>query len=164
MIAAKQICLIAAMDRNRGIGMNGQLPWHLPDDLKQFKAVTMGKPLIMGRKTFAAIGRPLPGRQNIVISRDPEFSAEGVSVCNSLDQAVAVAEGDSLMVAGGGMIYLLAMPYADKMILTLVDCEVAADTWFPEWQPDEWVTISEIRVPADEINPYSFRMLELRRL
>lgn len=160
----KQITLVAAMGRNNAIGMNGAMPWHLPGELQHFKAVTMGKPIVMGRKTFDSIGRPLPGRQNIVISRNQDYSADGVECCGSLQQAMAIAGGKEIMIIGGGQLYRQALPMATRMLLTLVDCSPAADTFFPEWEAGEWHEISRECKPADEKNKYACEIVELRRI
>ena len=129
----KTLTLIAAMGKNRAIGLDGRMPWHLPAELQHFKKTTMGKTIVMGRKTWQAIGRPLPGRQNIVVSRNPGFLAEGADLAASVDDAVAMSESDEVMIIGGGQLYALALPSATRMVLTLIDIEPEADTWFPEW-------------------------------
>ena len=138
------VSLIVAVSRNGVIGLDNQLPWHLPEDLKYFKSVTMGKPLIMGRKTFESIGRPLPGRTNIVITRDSGWHAEGVEVAQTLLQAMtlarlacAQAELNEIMVIGGEQIYRLALPVADRLYLTEVQAEVEGDAFFPAYDPDQ---------------------------
>ena len=138
MNRGKKVTLIAAMARNRAIGLDGEMPWHLPAELKHFKESTMGKPIVMGRKTWESIGRVLPGRQNIVVTRNPSFKAPGCTLAGSLDQAMDLAQGEEIMIIGGGQLYQLAMAVADRMILTRVDCEPEADTWFPDWQPQDW--------------------------
>lgn len=160
----KILTLIAAMGKNRAIGMAGSMPWHLPAELQHFKQATMGKSIVMGRKTWQAIGRPLPGRQNIVVSRNPVYLARGVDLAGSLDEAVGMSESDEIMVIGGGQLYALALPLAQRMILTLIDIEPEADTWFPEWDPREWELTSEKQFPVDEINPLAYRIIELNRL
>ena len=121
------------MGRNRAIGLAGRMPWHLPAELQHFKKATMGKSIIMGRKTWQAIGRPLPGRQNIVISRSPALLARDVELVGSLDEAMEIAQSEEIMVIGGGQLYALALPLAQRMILTLIEIEPEADTWFPAW-------------------------------
>jgi dihydrofolate reductase len=158
-----RISIVVAMDRNRLIGAGNGLPWRLPADLQHFKAITMGKALLMGRKTYESIGRALPGRTNIVVSRDPAFRAPGCIVVGSIAQALARPEcGEELMVIGGGTFYEQLLPRADRIYLTLVDAELAGDTWFPLLDPAEWrETAREERGP-DERNPYrcSFRVLD----
>lgn len=147
------IVLVAAVARNRVIGAGGDLPWRLPVDMKRFKAVTIGKPMIMGRKTFDSIGRPLPGRRTIVVTRDRNWSAEGVETAQSLDAALAMAaEGapDEIVIAGGGEIYAQALPRADRLRLTWVDLEPDGDARFPEFDPAEWrETLREPHPAAD---------------
>ena len=134
----KTITLIAAMGNNRAIGMDGRMPWHLPAELQHFKKATMGKAIVMGRKTWQSIGRPLPGRQNIVVSRNTGFIADGADVCDSLEAAIEISKADEIMVIGGGQLYAAALPLAQGMILTLIDIEPEADTWFPKWDERHW--------------------------
>jgi dihydrofolate reductase len=159
----KSITLIAAMARNRAIGVNGAMPWHLPGELQHFKAATMGKPIVMGRKTWESIGRPLPGRQNIVVTRNPGFRAEGCDLAVSLDEAIDLANGEEIMIIGGGQLYAQALPDADRMLLTLVDCEPDADTWFPPWDRAQWRLVSRRQEASDNDNPLSYEVLELVR-
>lgn len=159
----KTISLVAAVARNGAIGLGGDLPWHLPDELRHFKRITLGKPVVMGRKTFEAIGKALPGRQNIVISRNPRFSAIECEVADSLQQARALAAGPELMVIGGGELYRIALPEANRMFLTVVDCEPEADTWFPPWSETEWRLAGSEPHPADPEHAFSFEMQEWLR-
>lgn len=157
------ISLIVAASTNNAIGLRGDLPWRLSDDLKRFKAVTIGKPIIMGRKTWDSIGRPLPGRQNIVITRQPGFLAEGCDVVASVAEAVAIAgDVDEVMVIGGSQIYDLALPSADRIYLTRVHAEVMGDAFFPEVDESRWRLVSEERHAADERNDFdcSFRIYD----
>ncbi|MCL6568333.1 MAG: dihydrofolate reductase [Deinococcota bacterium] len=155
------LTLIAAMDRNRAIGKGGRLPWHLPDDLRRFKALTLGHTVLMGRKTFESIGRPLPGRRNVVLTRNPNFQAEGVEVVPTLEAGLA---GGEIMVIGGGEVYALALPLARRMWLTLVDTEITeADTFFPAFDPSEWRETGRAFHPADGQHPFSFSFLDLER-
>ena len=163
-MSQKSITLIAAMANNRAIGLDGDMPWHLPGELKHFKAATMGKANVMGRKTWESIGRALPGRQNIVISRNPGYHAENCLVVRSLDEALRRSESEEVMVIGGGQLYRQALSMASRMILTRVDCEPTADTWFPQWPKDEWREISRRSQPADDQNQYAFEVLELVRV
>jgi len=160
----KMITLIAALGRNRAIGLDGRMPWHLPAELQHFKRTTMGKTLVMGRKTWQAIGRPLPGRQNIVISRNSAFEAKGVDVADSLTRAVEIARSEEVMVIGGGQLYEQALPMAGRMVLTLIDIEPEADTWFPEWDETQWKQVGEQRYDADEQNPLAYSIIELTRI
>jgi dihydrofolate reductase len=163
MLQGKAITIVAAMGRNRAIGVEGELPWRLPRELKHFKATTMGKPIIMGRKTWESIGRALPGRQNIVVTRDRTFAAEGCEIAHSLEQAIQRAMGSEVMIIGGGQLYREALPHADRLILTIVDCEPAADTWFPDWQEHAWRRDAVRSERADEQNPYDYEVIELTR-
>lgn len=168
-----KLALIAAMDRQRVIGINNQLPWHLPNDLQYFKAATMGKPIIMGRKTYDSIGRPLPGRPNLVISRNRDFNPDGVIRVDSVESAIATAESllketdlDEAMVIGGAEIYRQTLPFADRLYLTLVDAEVEGDAWFPEWQTEahSWQESSREDHPPCERNPYAYAFVRLDRV
>ena len=133
------VSLIAAVGRNSALGVNGGMPWKLSSDLKRFRALTMGKPLIMGRKTFDSIGRPLPGRDVIVVTRDPGWTREGVRVARSLDEALAlVGDAPEVMIGGGGEIYRLALARADRLYLTQVDSAPVADVTFPEIDARQW--------------------------
>lgn len=139
------VAMIAAVSRNGVIGVDNQLPWYLPEDLKFFKRMTQGKPLVMGRKTHQSIGRALPGRLNIVVTRDTGFRAEGVRVCHALAEALALADDqaiidgiEEIMVMGGGEIYAQAMPWASRLYLTEVDVELAGDARFPAIDHDVW--------------------------
>jgi dihydrofolate reductase len=162
-----KISLIVAVSRNGAIGLNNQLPWYLPEDLKYFKSVTMGKPLIMGRKTFDSIGRPLPGRANIVLTRDPQWTSDGVKVVQSVEQALVAgeiaceaADVDEIMVIGGEQIYRMTIDLADRIYLTQVDTNVEGDAFFPDIDFNNW---SQTRVKLPEIidkHPYRFLVLD----
>ncbi len=157
------ITLIAAMDRNRGIGFEGDMPWRLPGELQHFKATTMGKPIIMGRRTWESIGRALPGRQNIVITSQPEYQAENCDVTSSLEEALSIAAGNEIMIIGGGMLYQQALPLSKRMVLTLVDGEYPADTWFPEWQSDQWQELSRHLVTVDDGVSSNYQIVDFQR-
>ena len=134
-----RVSLIAALGRNRVIGVDGRMPWHIPGDFAHFKATTMGHTLLMGRATFESIGRPLPGRRTIVLTRDPAWRHAEVETAHSLSEALALAgPGDELFVAGGGQVYAEAMPFAQRMILTEVEQSPPGDTYFPEWVAEDW--------------------------
>jgi dihydrofolate reductase len=163
MIGGKTITIIAAMARNRAIGLDGGMPWHLPGELKHFKNTTMGKSIVMGRKTWESIGVALPGRQNLVVSRNASFTAEGCEVVTSLEEAIEKANGSEVMIIGGGQLYAEALPFADRMVLTLVDCEPQADTWFPKWSEDGWRQVGSRTRAADEKNSYAFQVIDLIR-
>ena len=158
------ITLIAALDRKRGIGFEGDMPWRLPGELKHFKETTMGKPIVMGRRTWESIGRALPGRQNIVITRQTDYQAVGCDVVSSLEDALKIANGDGVMVIGGGMLYTQALPQAERMVLTLVNGEYPADTWFPQWQPVEWKEVSRKAVAVDDGVSSSYDIVDFERL
>ena len=159
------ISLIAAMDRNRLIGCDNELPWKLPADLAHFKRVTMGKPVVMGRRTFESIGRPLPGRTNIVLTRMAGFNADGVLKADSLETAFALAgDVDEVMVIGGGAVYEQALPLARRLYLTLVDGEFDGDAWFPEIDASRWREIETSQHRADERNPYDYRFVVLEKI
>lgn len=131
------ISLIVAHDKNRVIGYENAMPWHLPGDLQYFKEMTMGKPIVMGRKTFESIGRPLPGRRNIVITRNAQYAADGIEVVNSLKEAIELAkDAEEIMVIGGEQIFRQVLPQASRLYITLIDEEYKGDTFFPPY--DEW--------------------------
>lgn len=159
----KTITLIAAMGKNHAIGLDAKMPWHIPAELQHFKKATMGKAILMGRKTWESIGRPLPGRQNIVISRNPGFVASGADLAGSLQRAIEIAQSDELMVIGGGQLYAQALPLATRMVLTLIDLEPPGDTWFPEWDTKDWQQTVERQYPVDADNPLAYRIVELVR-
>ena len=156
--------MVAAVANNRAIGLRGAMPWRLPDELRHFKRITLGKPVLMGRKTFEAIGRPLPGRQNIVVSRDPAYRAKGADSADSLANALALADPGEVMVIGGGELYRQAMPIAGRLFLTVVDCEPEADTWFPRWSEAEWQRVGSVPHAADDRHAWPFTMQEWLRL
>lgn len=138
------LAMVVAMTPDRVIGLDGDMPWHIPEDLKHFRRVTMGHAIIMGRVTHESIGRALPGRQNIVITRQQDADFEGCDVVNTLESAIDMAReaGDAEpRVVGGGAIYALALPLATKLFLTEVDMAVAGDTFFPAYDPDEWTEV-----------------------
>ncbi|MFQ2029578.1 type 3 dihydrofolate reductase [Aeromonas veronii] len=162
-----KISMIAAMAHDRVIGKDNQMPWHLPADLAHFKRVTLGKPVLMGRKTFESIGRPLPGRRNLVISRNPDYQAEGIEVMGSVEAALALLAGSSveeLMVIGGGHLYAEMLPSADCLYLTRIDLAVEGDTRFPAFDDGQWQRVDCESHPADEKNPhpYSFETWQRR--
>jgi len=158
-----QISLIAAMDEERLIGAHNSLPWRLPADMQWFRKHTMGKPIVMGRNTFASIGKPLPGRQNIVLSRNRKLKLDGCSIIHSLDglQKTA-ADADEVMIIGGGEIYALALPLADRLYLTTINSTFEGDAWFPEFDEAEWSEVFREQHAAGDANawPYCFRILE----
>ena len=158
------ITLIAALDRNRAIGRAGAMPWHLSDDLKRFKALTLGKPVLMGRKTALAIGRPLPGRPNLVLTRSAAAPFDGQLAVHSLDAAIERASSAELMVVGGGEIYALALPRATHMHLTEVDAVTTdADTFFPAFDRAEWVEVARTHHPVDARHGLAFDFVDYAR-
>jgi dihydrofolate reductase len=158
------LAIIAALSRNRVIGKDNQLPWRLPADLKHFKAATLGKPVIMGRKTFDSIGKPLPGRANIVVTRDTQFRADGIAVAHSLDDALAQAHAaPEIMLIGGAQLYAQALPRAQRLYLTLIDADFDGDAHFPDYDPTEWRETAREDHAPDENNPYRYSFLILER-
>ena len=157
-----RISLIAALADNRVIGNKNRLPWRLPADLRHFKRVTMGKPLVMGRKTWESIGKPLPGRMNIVVSRDTTFQAEGCVVVHSIEQALDAAAGaDEVMIIGGADLYAQVLPRADRLYLTEVRAHVEGDSWFPDIAREDWIEVERERHRADESNGYDYDFVVL---
>lgn len=158
------VSLIAALDENFAIGRKGQLPWHLPDDLRWFKELTLGKYVLMGYNTALAIGKALPGRTNLVLSRRHEAPFPGQITVRSLDEARARADGTGLMVIGGGQIYAEALPVAQRLYLTWVNAAVeGADTFFPGVHFSEWTEVSRAHHKADADHAYDFDMVEYIR-
>jgi dihydrofolate reductase len=158
------ISLVVAMARNRVIGRDNGLPWRLSEDLKRFKATTLGKPLLMGRKTYESIGKPLPGRRNMVLTRDREWRAEGVEVVRSVEEALQLAgAAPELAVIGGAEVYRLVLPMTDRIHLTRVEADVAGDTVFPELNPGQWSETHCGEHPVDERNQYAVTFLRLER-
>ncbi|GAD78747.1 type 3 dihydrofolate reductase [Vibrio ezurae] len=157
------ISMIAAMAHNRIIGKDNQMPWHLPADFVWFKKCTMGKPVVMGRKTYESIGRPLPGRHNIVISRDAKLQIDGVTTVTSIEQALeCVANEAEVMIIGGGSIYQHCLPFANKLYLTYIDLEVLGDTQFPEWG-EHWTQSYSETYAADEKNAHAMEFVVLEK-
>ncbi len=158
------LSLIAAVARNRVIGTRGELPWRLPEELAHFKRTTLGKPVIMGRRTFESIGRPLPKRENLVLSRDPGFSPEGVVVAHSLERAIALtANAPEALVIGGAALYAAALPLARTFYLTEVHADVAGETLFPSFDRTQWRETWRRDFSADEQHEYAFSLLTLER-
>lgn len=162
--------IVVAVSRNGIIGRDGDMPWRLSSDLKRFKAMTLGKPVVMGRKTFQSIGKPLPGRPNVIITRDENFAPEGVTVAHSLDAAIDLASrlavesgSDELCILGGGEIYRQAIALADKLLITHVEADVEGDTSFPTIDPALWSIESELAVPAGEKDTYPTRFVIYNR-
>jgi len=165
------IALIVAASENNVIGRNNQLPWYLPGDLQYFKAMTLGKPVIMGRKTFESIGKPLPGRDNIVISRQADYAAEGIKLVSSLAAAIELGESinlingaEEVMIIGGAQIYAEALGLADRVYLTRVHRRVEGDAHFPELDLEQWREVAREDIAAKEPNPFDFSYLVLDRV
>lgn len=155
--------LIAALAENRTIGINGKLPWHLPNDLKRFKMLTMGKPIIMGRKTFESLGRLLPGREHLILTRDPSFQNPQIHIYHSIEKLIEDwKQQDELMVIGGAEIYQLFLPICQRLHLTRVQTHTAGDTFFPSVDLAKWERIFQEKHPADEHHayPYTFETWE----
>ena len=153
------------MARNRVIGRGNALPWHLPADLKHFKAITLGKPILMGRRTFESIGKPLPGRTNIVLTRHPDWKQEGVLVVHSVAEALArIADRPELAGIGGAEVYQQLLPLATRIHLTRVEADVPGDTVFPPIEPSLWAEVGSTRQPADERNAYDMTFITLERV
>lgn len=159
------LSLCVAMDKNRLIGRNNALAWHLPADLKHFRAVTMGKPIIMGRKTYDSIGRPLPGRLNIVVSRNPNLTITGCQVLHHFDDVLILSKKyEESVVIGGAKLYEMLLAEVQRMYVTWVHAEFVGDIYFPDYQLEQWLEIDRQDYPADARNPcpYSFTVLERR--
>jgi len=160
-----RISLLVAMARNRVIGANGAIPWHLPDELKLFKKLTMGHHMIMGRKTWESIGKPLPGRTSVVVTRQKGYVAPGAIVAHSLDAAIAAAGGDGeIFVIGGSEIFAAALPRAGRLYLTTVDATPEGDTYMPEFHPGEWRLASSHSHETDDRHPYAYRHAVYERI
>jgi len=167
-LTSTPVAIVAAMSRtNRGIGNNNKLLWHIPADLKRFKELTLGKPIIMGRKTFESIieilGKPLPGRTNIVVTRNPEYEAPGAIIADSLETAFAIAERENpteIHIGGGAELYKAALPYTDKLYLTFIEDEQPADTFFPDYNKN----FTEVkRYPTAEHNGLSYQWVDFEQ-
>jgi dihydrofolate reductase len=158
------LCLIAAMDQNRLIGSNNQLPWHLPADLAFFKRTTMGKPIMMGRKTYESIGRPLPGRRNIVITRDAKLKLEGCEIAHSIEAAMSlVGDADEVMLIGGASLYEQTIARAEKLYITQIHDDFSGDTWFPEIDRAVWREEYREDFDADHNNPHAYSFIQFVR-
>jgi dihydrofolate reductase len=161
-----KISAIAAMSENRVIGDDNQLPWHLPADLKHFKNLTSGHPILMGRKTYESIGRPLPNRTNIIISRNTDFEAQGCTVVKDIDEAIACAKkqnSEEIFIIGGAEVYKQLLPAIDRIYLTIVHEDFEGDAFFPELDMKEWKESERVRHEADEINEFAYSFIVLDR-
>jgi len=159
------VSLIWAMADNRVIGIENRLPWKLPADMKWFRSQTMGKPIVMGRLTFESFGaKPLPGRRNLIVSRNPDYRAEGAEVFDSLEAALAAAaEDEEVMVIGGASLYAQALPHADRLYMTLVHTALEGDAHFPDVDMAQWQEVERTDSVADEKNPYPYSFVILQR-
>lgn len=167
MSEAMAVSLIAALDRNRAIGRDNDLPWRLPDDLKRFKALTLGKPVLMGRRTAQSLGRALPGRRNLVLTRSAQVPFEGMDAVASIDEALQTAAGSGageLCVIGGGEVYAQCLPLATRLHLTHVDTEVdGADAFFPEFDRSQWRVVAREQHAADAKHAFAFEFVDYLR-
>ncbi len=159
------ISLIAAMDKNRAIGSGGKLPWHLPRDMRRFVTLTKGKPIVMGRKTYESIGKPLPDRRNIILTTQADYQAPGCDIAHSVGAALEMASeaGKEIMIGGGSLIYDLFLPLAGTMYLTTIDAEFDGDVYFPRFDELDWRLVSEEFISADDKNRWDMRFVEWRR-
>ncbi|MFH1462257.1 MAG: type 3 dihydrofolate reductase [bacterium] len=159
-----KISIIAALGNNRVIGINNTLPWNLPADLKHFHKLTLEKPVIMGQKTFESIGRPLPGRTNIILTRDENFQAENCIIVNSIEKALEAAKGfEEVMICGGVSVYKQFLALADRMHLTLIEGDFKGDAYFPEFDYNDWKEVERLENEPDKENPYKYTFLTLER-
>lgn len=166
-----KLSLICAISTNGVIGRNNKLPWHLSEDLKYFKRTTMGKCIIMGRKTFESIGKPLPGRTNIIVTRNRNYDVENGRVVDSLADAIELAENiafidgsEEAFVIGGGQLFKEVLPVVERMHLTRIHAEVEGDAWFPEFDTEEWEEISRLDFSSSATNPYNYSICVYERL
>ena len=160
-----KLSLIVAMATNRTIGIDKKMPWHLSADLKQFKKITLGHPIIMGRKTFESIGRPLPGRKNIIISRDPEYQQAGCWVFNSLELALQnCATEQEVFVIGGATLYAATLDLADKLYITQINQAFDGDTWFPALQTERWQEVTREDINDDSSVDFDYSFIEYQRI
>ncbi|GKU79243.1 dihydrofolate reductase [Paenibacillus sp. L3-i20] len=159
------ITLIAAMDRNGAIGFENRMPWRLPAEMAYFKAMTTGKTVLMGRKTFESLGKPLPNRRNVVLTRQENLVLDGCEVVHSVDEALQQFNQEELMIIGGGEIYSLFLPHADMLLLTDVEVEIdAADAYFPKFSKNEWQVVESQFRENDEKNEYNFTLQTFKRI
>lgn len=159
-----RIAFVVALDRNRVIGKDGGLPWRLPDDMRRVRELTMGKPLIMGRRTYDSIGRALPGRTNIVLTRDPGFHAEGVLIARTPEEALRLAgDAPEVIVFGGAQVFKEFLPMTERIYLTQVDAEVEGDTYF-DFGPGDWRVLANERHEADARHKFGFNFLTIERI
>ena len=155
-----RIAIISAMARNRIIGIENRLPWNLPADMRHFRTLTMGHHLIMGRKTYESIGKPLPGRTTVIVTRNKDFAAPGCIVVNSIEAAISACQGDNeAFIIGGAELYKQALDFADRIYLTKIDAIFEGDAYFPEFESASWKEIDQETFPPDADNPYAYRFV-----
>ncbi len=157
------ISMIWAMGKDHALGCRNRMPWHLPADFAYFKKVTLGKPVIMGRKTFESIGKPLPGRKNIIITSNQAFKCEGCTIVDSIEKAREYTLDAEAFIIGGAEVYSAFLPWADKLYVTLIDEVFEADAYFPEIDYSQWELVSSEPGPKDEKNPYDYKFLVYQR-
>ena len=158
------LSIIAAMANNRVIGLNNEMPWHLPRELQHFKQTTVAKPIIMGRTTFDSLGGALPSRHNLVVSRQQHLTLPNAEICHNIDQAITLTQQEEeVMIIGGASIYQQTINRVDRMYLTFIDLTVTGDTFFPEWNETQWRRISENHHPIADNNPHAFTCVCLDR-
>lgn len=160
-----KISLIVAMSANRVIGQDNKMPWHLSADLKRFRAITMDAPILMGRKTFESIGKPLDGRTNLILSKNENYQPEGCFVFDSLEMALSASEnmGEELFIIGGATLYEMSLPFAERLYLTDIQAKFDGDTFFPEFNFDDWNEIACEQINNDEKVDFSYRFLTLEK-
>lgn len=158
-----RVSLIVAVALNRVIGLNNGLPWKLSEDLKRFKRLTMGHHLVMGRRTYESVGKPLPGRENVVVTRSRDYAPEGVTVAHSVEEALALDHDDEMFIAGGAEIFAAALPFVERAYLTLVHAEPPGDTFFPEVDWSQWKLVERHDHPADQKNDYAYSFVTYDR-
>lgn len=164
-MSKQKVSIIVAMAKNRTIGVNNTLPWRCPEDLKHFKALTMGHHMIMGRKTFDSIGKPLPGRTTVVVTRNRALQIDGCIMAHSLQQAIAACAGDAeIFIVGGAELYAQALPLTDTLYLTEIQQEVAGDAHFPEFNPKEWQEVARETRQQETPQPLSYHFVTYRRM
>lgn len=157
------ISIVVAMDKERVIGRDNQLPWHLPADLTHFKRITMGHVIVMGRKTYEAIGRPLPGRTNVILTKNPAYQVDGCLIMHTVEDVLQRFSNEPIDVIGGAQIVRLFLPYVDTLHLTIIDASFPGDVYFPEISMEEWKLVSKQKGSKDEANPYDYYFLTYKK-
>ncbi len=151
-----RISFVVAMDRHRAIGLHNQLPWHLPADLKYFRQLTSGHTIVMGRKTYESIGKPLPNRRNVILTQQVEFKADGCEIVHSIEELRHLDSEEECFVIGGAEVFKLLLPQANRMYITYIEHEFVADTFFPAFSSEDWKLVSHVLGNKDEKNPYQY--------